>query len=350
MRKFVVPIAALVASAVLGGVAAVGIWTAVDEDQAPASARAPATETRAVVAQSGTIADIYDRTIPGVVEITAQSQDLPFGGGQSATGSGWVLDAEGHIVTNQHVVDGSSEVTVKFHDGKEQRARVVGADASTDVALLELVGSTSGLEPLELGSSEDMRIGDPVIAIGSPFGLEGTVTAGIVSAKDRQLRAPDGYTIDGAIQTDAALNHGNSGGPLLDSEGRVVGMNSQIASESGGNQGVGYAVPVETITTVVEQLQRSGKVEHPYLGVRLTDGDDGAQITGVESGSPADRAGIRAGDVVTKAGGKSVENGDELRLAVASAKPGDELELEVRRGDGTERVTVELGTRPASSD
>ncbi len=248
MKRFVVPFVALLAAALIGGVASVGLWEAVDDDTVPAAATATATVNRPVAVKSGSVADIYEQTIPGVVEITAQSAAAGQpGGGGTATGSGWVLDSEGHIVTNQHVVDGASEVTVKFHDGTEIQADVVGTDPSSDVALLKLNEIPEDLQPLERGSSESLRIGDPVVAIGSPFGLEGTVTAGIVSAKNRQLQAPNSYTIDGAIQTDAALNHGNSGGPLLDFEGRVVGMNSQIASESGGNVGIGYAVPIETI-------------------------------------------------------------------------------------------------------
>ena len=353
MKKFLVPFAALLASAVLGGVAAVGVWSAVDED-APSSAApvaATTTVTRPVAATGGSIADIYKQTITGVVTITAQtgSSDA-FGGGQAtSTGSGWVLDAKGHIVTNQHVVDGASTVTVTFHDGSKIEARVVGTDASTDVALLELSRVPKDITPLELGSADALEIGDPVIAIGSPFGLEGTVTSGIVSAKNRQLQAPNNYTIDGAIQTDAALNHGNSGGPLLDADGRVVGMNSQIASESGGNDGVGYAIPIETVTKVVDQLERGGKVEYAYLGVEIGDAQGGgAQIGAVRAGSPAADAGLQVGDVVVKAGGDAIADGDALRKAVADRQPGDELQLELKRNGDTTTVTVTLGTRPTS--
>jgi putative serine protease PepD len=352
VRKYVVPFAALLAAAVLGAVAGVGLWEAVDDEATPAAATTTTAANRPVAASTGSVAELYEQTIPGVVEITAASgpQGFPFGGqGQASTGSGWVLNAEGYVVTNQHVIDGADEVTVKFHDGEEVSADVVGADASTDVALLKLEEVPDDLQPLDVGSSESLRIGDPVVAIGSPFGLEGTVTSGIVSAKDRQLTAPDGFTIDGAIQTDAALNQGNSGGPLLDAEGRVVGMNSQIASQSGGNVGVGYAVPVETIQRVVDQLQSGGTVEYAYLGVELGDAEDGgAQIGAVRSGSPADDAGLRAGDVVVKADGEDVEDGDDLRRAVAEREPGDELELEVRRDGDTETLTVTLGTRPTS--
>jgi putative serine protease PepD len=351
VRKVIVPFVALVAAAVLGGVAGVGIWEAVDEDAAPGTAPAATTTVnRPVAAPAGSIAEIYERTIPGVVTITAQtSGGGPFGGQATSTGSGWVLDADGHIVTNQHVVEDADEVTVTFHDGEEATARVVGTDRSTDVALLELNDVPADLEALETGSADELQIGDPVIAIGSPFGLEGTVTTGIVSAKDRQLRAPDGFTIDGAIQTDAALNHGNSGGPLLDADGRVVGMNSQIASESGGNDGVGYAVPIETIRTVVEQLESGGRVEYAYLGVQIGDAADrGAQIGEVRDDSPAEDAGLRAGDVVIEVDGEEIPDGDALRRAVAERKPGDEVELEVERDGDTETIRVTLGTRPTS--
>jgi S1-C subfamily serine protease len=348
VKRFVVPFVALVAAALIGGVASVGLWEAVDDDTAPAAATATATVNRPVAVKSGSVADIYEQTIPGVVEISAQSAAAGQPGGGTATGSGWVLDGEGHIVTNQHVVDGADEVTVKFHDGSEIQADVVGTDPSSDVALLKLNEVPEDLQPLERGSSESLRIGDPVVAIGSPFGLEGTVTAGIVSAKNRQLQAPNSYTIDGAIQTDAALNHGNSGGPLLDFDGRVVGMNSQIASESGGNVGIGYAVPIETIERVVEQLKSGGSVDYAYLGVQLGDAQGGgAQIGEVRSGAPADDAGLEAGDVVTKLDGDEISDGDALRAAIAAQKPGDKVELTIERDGETQTITVTLGTRPS---
>ena len=345
MKKFLVPFVALLSAAIVGGVAAVGVWEVAGEDAAPAAAPVTTTTTvnRPVSSSGSSIAQIYKDTITGVVTITAQT------GEGAATGSGWVLDADGHVVTNQHVVSDASEVTVTFHDGSDIQARVVGTDASTDVALLELSRVPKDLQPLQLGSADALEIGDPVIAIGSPFGLEGTVTSGIVSAKNRQLQAPNNYTIDGAIQTDAALNKGNSGGPLLDAQGRLVGMNSQIASESGGNDGVGYAIPIETIRNVVQQLENGGTVKYAYLGVQLGDAQDGgAQIGSVRAGSPADDAGLQAGDVVTAAGGTEVADGDALRNAVADRQPGDELELTVKRNGDARTVTVTLGTRPSS--
>jgi len=272
------------------------------------------------------------------------------GGGGGATGSGFVIDDQGHVLTNQHVVDNAQSVTVRFPDGDEVGAKVVGADASSDVAVLELDSVPSGVMPLELGNSESLEIGDLVVAIGSPFGLEGTVTSGIVSALHRELTAPDGFTIDGAIQTDAAINPGNSGGPLLDGQGRVIGINSQIASASGGNEGIGYAVPIESAKKVADALIAGRTIERPFLGVRLADGDNGAQIAEVTNGSPADEAGLKQGDVITKVDGKQAGSADDVRRAVAEREPGDKLELTVRRDGETKTVTATLGKRPTQSD
>jgi putative serine protease PepD len=337
-RRILVSGAALVATAVLGGVVGAGIVTAVDDDPATASP-APAEEVeQPIAAASGAIADLYRRAAPSVVHVQVSSVE------GAASGSGWVYD-ESHIVTNQHVVGGAETVTVRFPSGEEATARVVGADASTDVALLEL---ERDLTPLDLGSSNALEVGDTVIAIGSPFGLEGTLTVGVVSGLHRELSAPDGFAIEGAIQTDAALNPGNSGGPLLDDQGRVVGMNSQIRSESGGSDGIGYAISIETIRSVVDQLLDDGTVEHPYLGVRVGDAEDGgAQLAEVVAGGPAEDAGLQSGDVVVSANGEELDAGDDLRRAVASLQPGDELELEVRRGAEELTVTVELGRRPS---
>jgi len=234
--------------------------------------------------------------------------------------------------------------------GTQNSATVVGSDASADVAVLKLNDVPNGLHPLQLGSSTAMKIGDPVVAIGSPFGLQGTVTTGIVSALNRELTAPDGFTIDGAIQTDAAINPGNSGGPLLDGNGRVIGINSQIATQSGGNEGIGYAVPIESAKKVAESLIAGKTIERPFLGVGLTDADNGAQITQVTAGSAASKAGLQAGDVVTKAGDTEVHSGDDLRRAVGAKQPGDKLELTYTRNGTEHTTTVTLGTRPAQSN
>ena len=351
IRKVLISFLALVAAVAIGAGAGIGVWETTHDDEPAAATTSESPTTTPVASSTGdlTIHDIYEKAKDGVVHITTQVGPTdPFSGQSAATGSGFVYDDEGHIVTNQHVVAGAETVQVRFPDGKEYRATVVGTDPSTDVALLKLQSPPADLQALELGAAEDLEIGDLVVAIGSPFGLQGTVTAGIVSALDRELTAPDGFTIDGAVQTDAAINPGNSGGPLLDGQGRVVGVNSQITSESGANDGIGYAVPAETIEEVVAALRAGRSIERPYLGVRMSDADQGAQIVEVVDGSPADEAGLQVGDVVTEVGGDEIDSSDDLRRAVAEAQPGDELELHVT-ADGDERdVTVELGTRPTS--
>ena len=360
LRKVIAPAAALLAAGLIGGLASVAAYEAIDTDNTAATAATPAaTATAEPVASSrsqSSIAGVVEDALPSVVEIKIEgtSSDSPFPGvpGETvqALGSGWLFDDEGHVVTNEHVVDGADKVTVTFQDGTEVAATVVGSDPSTDVAVIKLASVPAGVEPLDLGSTSDLQLGDPLVAIGSPLGLQGTVTAGIVSALHRDIEAPDGFTIDGAVQTDAALNHGNSGGPLLDLEGRVVGMNAQIASDTGANTGIGYAIPVETVRSIAEQLIASGKVEHAYLGVRVGDAEGGgAELAELVNGGPADDAGLQSGDVVTEIDGQTVESGDDLRLAVGNHKPGDELELTVKRDGDTKTVTVTLGTRPATS-
>ncbi|MEP7334961.1 MAG: trypsin-like peptidase domain-containing protein [Actinomycetota bacterium] len=357
-RKFLVFFLSIVAASAIGAGAGIGIWEATNDDGATATA-AQTAPTRSVA--DGTqlsVNEIYQRAKNGVVLVTTQTQaqgspSLPpgqGGGGGTSTGSGFVIDDQGHVLTNQHVVDNAQSVTVWFPDGDEIGAKVVGSDTSSDVAVLELDSVPSGVTPVELGSSESLEIGDLVVAIGSPFGLEGTVTSGIVSALHRELTAPDGFTIDGAIQTDAAINPGNSGGPLLDGQGRVVGMNSQIASASGGNEGIGYAVPIETAKDVADSLIAGKSIERPFLGVRLADTDNGAQVAEVTNGSPADRAGLKPGDVITEVDGEQTGSADDVRRSVAAGKPGDKLELTVRRGGETTTVTATLGNRPTQSD
>ena len=349
MKHFLLPLA-LVVAAIGGGVVGAGVMAAVDEDGTTATATFAGREVADQSASGPTsVSELYKQVSSSVVEIQVQAQgDSPFGSPQGATGTGWMYD-ETHIVTNQHVIDGANEVTIRFEDGREVQARVIGSDPSTDVALLELNEGADAPAPLERGSTESLEVGDPVVAIGSPFGLEGSLTTGVVSGLGRTIQAPDGFAIDDVVQTDAALNPGNSGGPLLDLNGRVVGMNAQIASNSGSNSGIGYAIPVETVQSVVEQLLADGQVEHAYLGVQVADAEDngGARIVEAVQGGPADDAGIQQGDVVVSAGGQDVQNGDDLRSAVNAKKPGDELELEVRRDGNTRTITVELGTRPA---
>jgi putative serine protease PepD len=359
LKTVIAPVAALLAAGVVGGLASIAAWEAIDTEPAaaPAAQRATTAEPAASSQSQSSIASVVESVLPSVVEVKIEGTGdaNPFPGIPAPTvqglGSGWLFDDSGHVVTNQHVVDGAEKVTVAFQDGTEVSARVVGSDASTDVAVLELEDVPDSATPLELGSTSALELGDALVAIGSPLGLQGTVTAGIVSGLGRDIEAPDGFTIDGAVQTDAALNHGNSGGPLLDLDGRVVGMNAQIASDTGANSGIGYAIPVETVRSIAQQLISSGKVEHAYLGVSIedADGDTGARIAEVRPETPAAEAGLQVGDVVTEVDGESIESGDELRLAVEAHKPGDSLELTVQRDGDTKTVTVELGSRPASA-
>ena len=242
-------------------------------------------------------------------------------------------------------------MSVKFADGKTYSATVVGADPSTDLAVIDVNAPVSELKPIKLGDSSAVAVGDGVIAIGSPFGLEQTVTTGIVSALHRQITSPNNFSIDDAIQTDAAINHGNSGGPLLDMNGKVIGVNSQIESDSGGNDGVGFAVPSNTISQIVGALIEKGSVEHAYLGVAIDDSTGttaGAALAQVRVGTPAARAGLKSGDLVTKVDGTSVHSADELRRLVDSKRPGDQIEVTVKRNGTTMTVKVTLGTRPSA--
>jgi putative serine protease PepD len=294
--------------------------------------------------------EIYQGARKGVVEITVtqESDGLGSRSGQ-AQGSGFVYDADGHIITNEHVVDGASSVSVTFWNGKKVDARVVGTDPSTDLAVLQVDAPSSLLHPLALGDSSKLAVGDSVVAIGSPFGLEETVTSGIVSALHREMTSPNNFAIDDSIQTDAAINHGNSGGPLLNAQGKVVGVNSQIASDSGGNDGVGFAIPSDTVRSIATQLISSGKAEHAFLGVVLNDSatGNGAQLADVRSGGPAARAGLRAGDVVTALGGKKIASADELRAAINARQPGDAVSITYTRNGTSHTAEVKLVSRPS---
>jgi putative serine protease PepD len=347
--------AALGAAVILGaGAGALGVVALTDDDPA-----AVAVSTSQPVADANgdlSVAEIYEQAGPGVVTITVTSTGgdgfdpggFPPGNEQESQGSGFVVDEQGHVVTAAHVVDGADSVTVELADGSTYEADVVGTDDSTDVALLAIDAPASALEPLELADSAGVGVGDGVVAIGAPFGLEASVTSGIVSALDREITSPDGFTLTGAIQTDAAINHGNSGGPLLDSSARVLGLAVQIRSDSGGNDGVGFAVPSDTVRSVVAQLLQDGSVEHAYLGVGMENADDGgARITQVAGGSPADDAGLAAGDVVTAIDGTPVESSADLVTAVSEKQPGDTVTLTVTRDGATRTVEVELGDRPA---
>ena len=352
-------LATAMTGAALLGAASVAALTIVFDDSASTAAPPQVTVTSAAAAASSsteTVGDIYKQTGDSGVEITVTSagQAGPTGGTggtQQATGSGFVYDTQGHVVTNQHVVDGAQSVSVKFANGRTYSATVVGADPSTDLAVIDVNAPASVLEPLALGDSSAVVVGDGVIAIGSPFGLDQTVTTGIVSALHRQITSPNNFSIDNAIQTDAAINHGNSGGPLLDMHGDVIGVNSQIESDSGGNDGVGFAVPSNTISRIAPALISNGSVEHAYLGVAIDDSATsaaGARLAEVRAGTPAARAGLKTGDVITKFDHAGISSADELRRLVDSKHPGDQVEVTVKRNGTTKTVTVTLGTRPSA--
>ena len=380
--------AALVLAGLLGGGAAVGIGAAVDSDDGGVTtvlttATAAQSTRFAADDQSGkSVQEIYAQAGPGVVQVTSTSVDGndPFFGPQpqASLGSGFVIDKSGRIVTNYHVIEDAQEVEVNFSGDDRVPARVVGSDPSTDLAVLEIDAQARALTPLPLGNSDAVRVGDSVVAIGNPFGLERTVTAGIVSALQREITSPNGYTIDKVIQTDAPINHGNSGGPLLGAEGEVIGVNSQIEpSTDGGNVGIGFAVPINTVREVVSQIIEHGRVEHAYLGVRMQAIDEnlaqtfrlpvdsGVLVVDVVEGSPADEAGLQGGDqqvivggtsyvlggdIVTAADGQPVAGPDDLRRLIMDKEPGDAMTLEVHRGDRGESertVSVTLGRQPA---
>jgi putative serine protease PepD len=348
MRSLVMFFGGAVAMAlVVGALALTGV---IDNDPAPvaSSPPPPSPTTTAPSAPSRpkgageSIADIYKRVSTGVVFIQA---------GQSATGSGFVYDDQGHIVTNDHVVEEANTFDVRIGENtKPIPAQLVGKDPSSDLAVLKVDPGAvkNGLKPLELGDSKALEPGDQTIAIGSPFGLEGTVTSGIVSSLGRTITAPNNFPIADAIQTDAAINPGNSGGPLLDGNGRVIGVNSQIKSGSGSNSGVGFAVPVSTVKFVVPQIQNGGKVKRAYLGVRNGDTQDlsGAVVGGVVSGGPAQKAGLQNGDKITEIDGRKITGSDDVSSAIAARKPGEQAKVVVERGGDRRTLTVDLGTRP----
>ena len=386
-RSFGIAVAGgLVALAIAVLAAAAGLID-IDNTDDPTTtvASAPAASdarTKPVDASASTVGQVYEQNAQGVAFIESQgvseSQPSPLGGEGTATGSGFLIDDSGHVLTNAHVVDGASSVTVKFGDGDELDAKVLGSDDSTDVAVLEIDPGSVSADPLQLGDSSSVRIGDPAIAIGNPYGLDRTVTSGIISALQREISAPNGFTISHVIQTDAAINPGNSGGPLIGGDGKVVGINSQIATggTSTGNVGIGFAVPIETARTVAEQIIDGGTVEHAYLGIAGADVDaavadaldlpvdQGALVQSVTKGGPAEEAGLEAGsgtaqvdgarfriggDVITAIDGDEVTGMDDLIAAIDSHQPGDEVTLDVIRDGQEQQVDVTLGDRPANA-
>jgi S1-C subfamily serine protease len=346
---------------------------------------APATQpTAASTGSAGrSVRDIYKQEGRGVVFIQSQGvtsdSNSPFGLPQqgTATGSGFVVDKEGTIVTNAHVVEGADRVEVRFDEnGEFINAEVKGVDTSTDVAVLKIDPSdVQDLTPLPLGDSSKLQVGDPVIAIGNPFGYSKTVTTGIVSGLQREIQAPNGFTIPDVIQTDASINPGNSGGPLLDANGRVIGINSQIATGGGqGSVGIGFAVPVNTAKELLPDLKAGETIERAYLGVQMQDvteqlaedlnlaADKGALVVEVTKDSPADKAGLRGGrtqtgqgvpaggDLIVAVDGKPVSDSNAVATAISHKRPGDKAAITYYRGDSKKTVTVELVKRPDSAD
>jgi S1-C subfamily serine protease len=331
---------------VAGVLAASGVF---DRNDAPAASTTPVASTTPASSSSASmptdVSGIYKAVSPGVVYVASTTSQ-----GQ-ASGSGFVIGSDGSIVTNDHVVENASKVAVRFTaDGKTIPAKVVGTDPSTDVALLHVDPSKveGGVKPLQLADSKQVEPGQPAIAMGSPFGLQGTITSGIISALGRDIQAPNGFTISGVIQTDAAINPGNSGGPLLDDQGRVIGINSQIATNGGdSNSGVGFALPIDTVKAVVPQLKANGKIERAWLGVSTSDtgSRDGAQVGDV-TGAPAQDAGIRPGDIITEFDGRKITSASDLGQDVLTRKPGDTVKVVVERNGNTQTLNVKLGTRP----
>jgi len=358
LLRRLVPIAAAVA---LGGGIGAAVYAGIGGGSSPATTTTVAVPTSTVQPAVRTqtvssLTQLYKTATPGVVDITVTSTSGGngfFGGQQQsqAEGTGFVYDTKGDIVTAAHVVDGASSIQVHFKDGTSAKATLVGKDDSTDTAVIKVNVDSSKLHPLSIGSSASVQPGQEVVAIGSPFGLTETMTAGIVSAIDRTITAPNNFSISGAIQTDAPINHGNSGGPLLDTGGNVIGVNVQIDSNSDGSEGVGFATPIDTVKSVADTLIAGGKVQHAYLGIQVSDaaGSAGAKVDTVVSGGPADKGGLQAGDVITSIGGKQIASADSLTAVVNTYKPGDKVTVAVTRNGSTKSLSVTLGTRPATS-
>ena len=385
-------------SALLGGGVVVAVVAAVgglgDSQQTVTTVQAAPIAPSNASQQSGRLTphDIYVKDAPGVVFVTStivQRGESPFnlfGGGETqrqgqATGSGIVIDRNGTILTNWHVVENAIKVTVSLEKGKTVNAQVAGKDPSNDLAVLRIHPDGLALHPLTLGNSSGVQVGDPVLAIGNPFDLERTLTTGVISALQRQITAPNGFTINNVLQTDAPINPGNSGGPLLDAAGRVIGLNSQIETggTSGGSVGIGFAVPINTAKSEIAQLEKGGTVRGAYLGLTsLTiDGSlsalnlpvkSGALVQSVQKGTPAEKAGIRGGtvsgsteggqvavggDIITSIVGKTVTSSEDVANDVQAHKPGDTIAIGLLRANGKggyerKTVSVKLASRPNS--
>jgi putative serine protease PepD len=358
----------LVLTAVVGGSAGAGIVLLAGGDGSTTTTITESPTTAAASESSSATgldaSALYANTAAGVVDITsngvtdASQSNSPFGAPQqqdtTATGTGFVVDGKGHIVTAAHVVDGASSITVTFQDGTTRKATLLGTDNATDVAVLSVDPSGLTLHPLTLGSSASLNVGDPVAAIGDPFTYQRSMSTGIVSGLDRTISAPNGFTVAHAIQTDASLNPGNSGGPVLDASGKVIGIVDQIATNGSSetSSGVGFAVPIDLVKSELSSLEAGKSVSHAYLGVStssVSSTTSGALVQSVTSGGPAADAGLRSGDVITKLGSTTIKGTNDLVAAIATHKPGDKVTVTVRRGSDTSDLTVTLGTQPTQA-
>ncbi len=393
-RMFAIPFV----SALIGGGLVVGVLAAAgdlgtsNQTTVTTVQAAPAAPSNASQVTKGlTPHEVYVRDAPGVAFVTStivQKSESPFNlfGGEAqskgvATGSGIVIASNGTILTNYHVVENAIKVTVSFEKGKAVEAQVVGKDPSNDLAVLRISTDGLTLHPLTLGDSSAVTVGDPVYAIGNPFDLERTLTTGVISALQRQITAPNGFTIDNVLQTDAPINPGNSGGPLLNAAGQVIGINSQIETggSGGGSVGIGFAVPINTAKSEIAQLEKGGTVRGAYLGLTslTVDGSlsalnlpvkSGALVQSVQKGTAAAKAGIKGGsvtsntesgqvavggDIIVALNGKAVKSSEELANDIAAEKPGNTVSIELERATGSggyakKTVSVTLGTRPSS--
>lgn len=355
-----VVVGALVAGALLGAAALAAILLASGAfDRTSTTVRVTtASPARTSTSAARSPSALYAAAAAGVVDVTSHvtaTVDTPFGRSQESgteIGSGSILDRKGYILTAQHVVAHASSVSVKLLDGTTRKARVVGHDAATDAAILKIDATGLTLHPIALGSVRTLAVGDPVYAIGDPFGFARSLSGGLVSALDRTIEAPNGFQVAHAIQTDAALNPGNSGGPILDGRGRLVGVADQIATAGAGattNTGVGFAVAIDAIASVLPQLERGVTPLHAYLGTAVVDAaSGGAVVRSVAVGGPAAKAGLRNGDRIVAIDGAAITGAGAIVAALATHQPGDHVTITVRRGSAVRTLRVSLTRQPAS--